>query len=207
LCVCIHVWLCGHISVACDRRVRILFLGAKLLSRCCAGHYTASSEPGKACSKCPPGGTCAGKLSPPVAQRDWWGLDGGTLFTSCEKDEGNGTGRCLGGVNCSERYTGRLCQRCRPDYYPWFQECLPCPDDFGWTARNTLTVIYRYGIIWLTWIVVNRFLCEQLQMADSLLNFAQIAGTLGGFDLDWPESLVSAASWTSTSTSPGLVAL
>ena len=50
-------------------------------------------------------------------------------------------------------------------------------------------MIYRYGTIWLIWIIVNRFLCEQLQMADSLLNFAQIAGTLGGFDLAWPKSL------------------
>jgi hypothetical protein len=71
-------------------------------------------------------------------------------------------------------YTGRLCKRCNDGYYPWFGECLQCPDDFGWTAKNTLTVIYRYGIIWLLWIVVNRFLCETLMMADSLLNFAQM---------------------------------
>ena len=37
-------------------------------------------------------------------------------------------------------------------------------------------MIYRYGTIWLLWILVNRFLCEQLQMADAFLNFAQIAG-------------------------------
>ena len=66
---------------------------------------------------------------------------------------------------------------------------MQCPDGFGSTAQNVLTVIYRYGTIWLIWIIVNRFLCEQLQMADSLLNFAQIAGTLGGFDLAWPKSL------------------
>ena len=68
----------------------------------------------------------------------------------------------------------RLCKRCNDGYYPWFGECLQCPDDFAWTAKNTLTVIYRYGIIWLLWIVVNRFLCEKLLMADSLLNFAQM---------------------------------
>ena len=71
-------------------------------------------------------------------------------------------------------YTGRLCKRCNDGYYPWFGECLLCPDGFAWTAKNTLTVIYRYGIIWLLWIVVNRFLCETLMMADSLLNFAQM---------------------------------
>ena len=71
-------------------------------------------------------------------------------------------------------YTGRLCKRCNDGYYPWFGECLLCPDGFEWSAKNTLTVIYRYGIIWLLWIVVNRFLCETLMMADSLLNFAQM---------------------------------
>jgi hypothetical protein len=50
-------------------------------------------------------------------------------------------------------------------------------------------VIYRYGIIWLTWLLVNRFLCEHLLMADAVLNFAQIAGTLGGFDLGWPTGI------------------
>ena len=86
-------------------------------------------------------------------------------------------------------YSGRLCQRCNTGYYPWFGTCQRCPDDFGWTAANALTVIYRYGIIWLLWLFLNRFLCERLQMADSLLNFAQIAGVLGAFDLDWPEGL------------------
>jgi len=80
--------------------------------------------------------------------------------------------RELGGV--VQLYTGRLCKRCNDGYYPWFGECLLCPDGFAWTAKNTLTVIYRYGIIWLLWIVVNRFLCETLMMADSLLNFAQM---------------------------------
>ena len=54
-------------------------------------------------------------------------------------------------------------------------------------------MIYRYGTIWLIWIIVNRFLCEQFQMADSLLNFAQIAGTLGGFDLALPKSDITDA--------------
>jgi hypothetical protein len=161
----------------------------------------------QACLACPEGGHCAGKLSPPIAKQDWWGIDGGTLFTSCQ------TGRCLGSTNCSQvstrartgqdgqtgadsivewpcravrtrshpelsgvvqLYTGRLCKRCNRGYYPWFGECLQCPDDFAWTAKNTLTVICQYGIIWLLWIVVNRLLCETLMMADSLLNFAQM---------------------------------
>ena len=51
----------------------------------------------QACSACPEGGLCAGKLSPPIAKRDWWGIDGGTLFTSCQTD-----GRCVGSTNCSQ---------------------------------------------------------------------------------------------------------
>ena len=54
----------------------------------------------QACSACPEGGTCAGKLSPPIAAKDWWGIDGGTLFTSCQTDVQNG--RCLGSTNCSQ---------------------------------------------------------------------------------------------------------
>ena len=66
-----------------------------------------------------------------------------------------------------QRYTGRLCARCGTGYYPWFVDCLECPDGFGWTPKNALTVFYRYGIIWLLWVVINRFLCEKLLMADS----------------------------------------
>jgi hypothetical protein len=66
-----------------------------------------------------------------------------------------------------QRYTGRLCARCGTGYYPWFVDCLECPDGFGWSPKNALTVFYRYGIIWLLWVVVNRFLCEKLLMADS----------------------------------------
>ena len=63
--------------------------------------------------------------------------------------------------------------------------CDPCLDDLKSSPAVFLIpsnsfggvqVIYRYGIIWLLWIFVNRFLCEKFNMADSLLNFAQIAG-------------------------------
>jgi len=54
----------------------------------------------QACSVCPEGGTCAGKLSPPIAAKNWWGIDGDTLFTSCQIDVLNG--RCLGSTNCSQ---------------------------------------------------------------------------------------------------------
>ena len=54
----------------------------------------------QACSACPEGGQCAGKLSPPIAAKDWWGIDGDTLFTSCPTDVQNG--RCLGSTNCGQ---------------------------------------------------------------------------------------------------------
>jgi hypothetical protein len=37
-------------------------------------------------------------------------------------------------------------------------------------------VIYRYGIIWLIWIVVNRFLCEELLMVSN----GSASGVLAG---------------------------
>jgi hypothetical protein len=37
---------------------------------------TYACLPAQACAACPDGGTCAGKLTPPVAKRDWWGVDG-----------------------------------------------------------------------------------------------------------------------------------
>ena len=95
----------------------------------------------------------------------------------------------MGGSDCSMQFSGRRCKRCSTGYYKWFQECIQCPDEFGWTVKNTFTLIFRYGSIWLLWIAVNRFFCEHLMMADSLLTFAQIAGVLGGFDLNWPDSI------------------
>lgn len=113
------------------------------------------------------------------------------MFTECRKDSDANSTRCLGSEKCSAPYAGRLCQRCASGYYPWFGRCTKCPDDFGWTVHNTLTVIYRYGIIWLLWVIINRFLCEELHMADSLLNSAQIAGVLGGFEVNWPVHLAT----------------
>ena len=57
--------------------------------------------------------------------------------------------------------------QCAPGFYPWFDGCESCPEPFGWTPKNTFTVIYRYGIILVLWIAVNRVLCERLQMMDA----------------------------------------
>ena len=58
----------------------------------------------------------------------------------------------------AQRYRGRQCVHCNIGYYPWFDDCEKCPDPFGWTAKNALTVVYRYGIIWLLWLIINRVL-------------------------------------------------
>ena len=57
--------------------------------------------------------------------------------------------------------------QCAPGFYPWFDGCESCPEPFGWTPKNTFTVVYRYGIILVLWIAVNRVLCERLQMMDA----------------------------------------
>jgi hypothetical protein len=60
----------------------------------------------------------------------------------------------------AQRYRGRQCVHCNIGYYPWFDDCEKCPDPFGWTAKNALTVVYRYGTIWLLWMVINRILYD-----------------------------------------------
>ena len=73
----------------------------------------------QACLACPEGGTCAGKLSPPIAAKDWWGMDGDTLFTSCQIDVLNG--RCLGSTNCSQVSThARTSQNEQEGGTAWF---------------------------------------------------------------------------------------
>jgi hypothetical protein len=36
--------------------------------------------------------------------------------------------------------------------------------------------ILTYGMVWVLWLIVNRFLCEYITMVDGYLTFAQIAG-------------------------------
>ena len=70
-----------------------------------------------------------------------------------------------------QSYAGNKCMQCAPGFYPWFDGCKSCPEPFGWTPKNTFTVIYRYGIILVLWIAVNRVLCERLQMMDAYAPF------------------------------------
>jgi hypothetical protein len=60
--------------------------------QCKQTYYTARNESGNECTECPEGATCGGKLSPTIAARNWWGIDGSTLFVSCPTDKFNG--RC-----------------------------------------------------------------------------------------------------------------
>ena len=245
----------GQVQAACS--APILFVAPSLrgdlfdnvlLTRLCAGLYAlpawrrmrGEADPSVSAPELTPTHMWRAILRCSLANTDWWGMDGDSLFVACKEDleeRDQNRGRCLGSTNCSkvrlafllptrglhvncgsgpictlhrrdlggamQLYTGRLCQRCNFGYYPWFGKCLECPDRFGWAASNVGTVnppprflsplprrpfgihgrvsalhqvIYRYGTIWLLWILVNRFLCEQLQMADAFLNFAQIAG-------------------------------
>ncbi len=47
-------------------------------------------------------------------------------------------------------------------------------------------MVITYGGICLLWLVFNRLVAEESAFMDSILNFAQITGTLGGFGLNWP---------------------
>jgi hypothetical protein len=46
----------------------------------------------------------------------------------------------------------------------------------GTTTRNIGMTIITYGMVWVLWLIVNRFLCEYITMVDGYLTFAQIAG-------------------------------
>ena len=85
-----------------------------------------------------------------------------------------------------QRRSGRLCHTCNDGYYPFFGGCEPCPDargacrfalsaDFrsgsmhvclaaGFTPGNVGIVIGTYGIVWLAWLVVNRIVCDHMEM-------------------------------------------
>ena len=76
---------------------------------------------------------------------------------------------------------------------------------FGSTILNIVPV-------WITWLVINRWmdfaplqmlscvhareslpccriLCDNFSTCDALLNFAQIAGSIGSIEIDWPRAL------------------
>ena len=63
--------------------------------------------------------------------------------------------------------------------------CLECPSR-GLTVINVIYVVITYGGICLLWLVFNRLFTEESAFMDSILNFAQITGTLGDFSLNWP---------------------
>ncbi len=77
------------------------------------------------------------------------------------------------GLFGAQPYQGRDCGRCNRGYYPFFGDCLQCPDPFGYTSKNALTVFGRYLIIWLLWMFINRILYAvrptQLQRSHSRL--------------------------------------
>ena len=77
------------------------------------------------------------------------------------------------GLFGAQPYQGRDCGRCNRGYYPFFGDCLQCPDPFGYTSKNALTVFSRYLIIWLLWMFINRILYAvrpmELQQSHALL--------------------------------------
>ena len=62
-------------------------------------------------------------------------------------------------------------------------------DGTGASPRNIGIAIGTYGFVWLLWLLLNRFLCERFFMMDAYMSFAQIAGTMGDMQLQWPGRL------------------
>ena len=99
----------------------------------------------------------ASRTAPKTAMRDAWAGPAVVRHVAVVQvrfSHGRERFGCFG----AQRYRGRECARCNIGYYPWFDDCAKCPDPFGWTAKNALTVVYRYGTIWLLWMVINRIL-------------------------------------------------
>ena len=82
-------------------------------------------------------------------------------------------------------YRGVKCYRCNEGYYPLIGLCLKCPE-VGVTAKNVGNVIATYGGVWLLWLIINRVISEELVFMDTICNFCQVTGALGGFSLNWP---------------------
>jgi hypothetical protein len=99
----------------------------------------------------------ASRTAPKTAMRDAWAGPAVVRHVALAQLRVN-RGRERFGCFGAQRYRGRECARCNEGYYPWFDDCEKCPDPFGWTAKNALTVVYRYGTIWLLWMVINRIL-------------------------------------------------
>ena len=84
-----------------------------------------------------------------------------------------------------QNYQGVLCNRCNEGYYPLIGLCLKCPE-VGFTLKNFGNCVAVYGGICVLWLLLNRVIAEELTFLDSICNFCQITGTLGGFSLVWP---------------------
>ena len=161
------------------------------------------------CEKCPEGGVCDGHTSMPYARGGYWGPAVNTSrpvqhnFSVAEqlsvlqpKHSGSfircstfGDTGCPGGdksktANCADGYTGRACTRCSEDYYVFFGQCYECKSSW----KKARSVIYAAGLV-VGWIIINKFLCEQLDSLDTFLAFAQMANVIGSLGIDWPKGI------------------
>ena len=92
-----------------------------------------------------------------------------------------------------QSFKGTLCFECNDGYYPLIGTCFSCPDKGGVTAANVGNMVAIYGSIWVLWLVINRFICEELVFMDSILNFCQVTGCLNDWGLNWPGPMPSNA--------------
>ena len=54
---------------------------------------------------------------------------------------------------------------------------------------GTATLLVLVASFWLGWFVMNGILAENLETADSFLNFVQIGNVIGEMQLSWPARL------------------
>mmetsp|Transcript_13759 Transcript_13759/g.20539 ORF Transcript_13759/g.20539 Transcript_13759/m.20539 type:complete len:788 (-) Transcript_13759:3154-5517(-) len=162
-----------------------LFQTQNLLTDCVClpGYYTTSNTTGVHCHECPRGGKCAGGTAVPIPKTNWWGRrnQASPKFYEC------GTKRCLGNFRCRWGFTGRLCANVvRGKAYLIGNRRVRCPS--SGINRILLTVTYLL-VLFLLWILVNHYICQDYAVLDASLRLFQVAAIF--FDnvkVNWPKS-------------------
>ena len=95
---------------------------------------------------------------------------------------------CPGGgkttAKCASGYTGTACTRCALDHYVLLGKCYEC-DTMWKKVKSVLFVILVVGL----WVVINKFLCEELDSLDVFLAFAQMSNVVGSINIEWPPGI------------------
>ena len=166
------------------------------------------------CLRCPIGGVCEGGLYRPYAQQGFWTIeistarthaDGNTSMTTDDARAWQTSGTeqsgtfvpcesfvddeyCKGGnlnitATCMTGYGGRACSECASSHYRFFAMC--------WTCEGSGKVLNSFLVVGMVvlWVLINFYLCEEVDSLDTFLAFAQMLNVIGTFSVAWPSGV------------------